>query len=454
MQPSRQHCLWASLALLVWLLPAPRASAETLTITSTPPGATVEIDGVAVGTTPYHANYPGGYFHKTHTVFGAILVHAMKVRITMPGYTSKEIVLTNGPLPWRNLEGRLMAEYYVFKEKQFAVTLEPLGNILDGSVRVSTAGGRVTDLRPQLPIERVVELALPAVVKLESPDGWGTGFFITNTGLIATNHHVVEGQSTMEVFLSDGRKISGEVVYGDENLDLALVKVSGENFPTLPLADGSELAQGEPVVLIGNPGGGMPNTVTEGVISAIGRDPEGGGGTWIQTDAAINPGNSGGPLLNAHGEVIGLATKKLLISLDGTTPLQGIGYALSARDLIAVLKNLYPKGAPLGAVTVAAKGEVAAVGDEVGTAAVTVRSEPSGADIYVDGNFVGQTPSTFRLASGKHQFDVRLAHHSSWQKDFTLLKGSDITLHANFSGSDGQGDANSPSKGDGTANHK
>lgn len=450
MQPSRQHCLWASLALLVWLLPAPRASADTLTITSTPTGATVEIDGVAVGTTPYHANYPGGYFHKTHTVFGAMLEHTMKLRITMPGYSSKEIVLTNGPLPWRNLEGRLIAEYYVFKEKEFAITLEPLANVLDGSVRVSTAGGHLTDLRPELPTEKVVEAALPAVVKLESPEGWGTGFFITSTGVIATNDHVLEGHSTLDVVLSDGRKISGDVVYSDENLDLALVKVSGENFPALPLADGSELTQGDRVVLIGNPGGGMPNTVTEGVISAIGPDPFGGKGTWIQTDAAINPGNSGGPLLNVHGDVVGIGTKHAL-SQDGTTRLEGIGYALSARDLIGVLKSFYPKAAAprASAVAVGAQAAAATVVDEAGTAAVTVRSEPSGADIYVDGNFVGQTPSTLRLASGKHEFDVRLAHHPSWVKEFTLLKSSDITLHANFSGGSGQNDVSSAGESDG-----
>lgn len=430
MQPSRQHCLWASLALLAFLLPATQAYANTLTITSTPSGATVEIDGVVAGTTPYRADFPGGYFHKTHTVFGAYLDHEMKARISKAGYTSKEIVLTNGPLPWRNLEGKLIARYYIFKEKQFTVTLEPMAKILNGTVRVSTADGKEIDLRPELPAEKVAGLALPGVVKIEVPEGWGTGFFVTGTGVIATNHHVVEGESRVKVLLSDGRRMSGDVVYSDDNLDLALVKVDGEGFPTLALADGSDLEPGQTVIAIGNPAQGMTSAVTKGVISAIGFKADAGPGTWIQTDTAINPGNSGGPLLNTHAEVIGINTQKrfteLGTTLAGDRPLESIAFALSSSDLIRVLRKLYGSSAPL------ASARAEAEQDSGDTGNVLVTSDAEGAEIYADGNFVGQTPSTIKLMTGMHQIEVRAPGQKAWVRSLDVLKGNRVTLHANF----------------------
>jgi serine protease Do len=434
MQPSRQHCLWASLALLVFLWPAAQAHADTLTITSTPGGATVEIDGVEVGKTPYRANFPGGYFHKTHTVFGATLNREMKARVSMPGYTSKEILLTNGPIPWRNLEGRLIGEYYLFKERQINITLEPLGKVLDGSVRVSTAGGRQTDIRPEMPVEQVVESAMPAVVRVENPEGWGTGFFVTSTGLIATNHHVVAGYSHVKVTLADGRKIPGEVVYSDERLDLALVKVNGQNFPTLSLADGSELQPGQTVIAIGNPAPGMANTVTRGIISAVGQNDRAGPGTWIQTDALINPGNSGGPLLNTHGEVIGVNTLKAVTVYgrsiaQGDQPAEGISLALSASDLIGVLRKLYGSLTALPAKIVSNEKQDTSTTD-VGSILIT--SESEAAEIYADGHFVGQTPSTIKLGSGTHQIEVRVQGETPWVRNLDVMAGSKVTLRAIF----------------------
>ncbi len=97
--------------LIACAIAAPAARANTLTITSTPPGATIVIDGVTVGTTPYEARFPGGYFHKTHTVFGQRLEHPMVARISKEGFTSKEIELTYGPLPWVALNGRFYGNY-------------------------------------------------------------------------------------------------------------------------------------------------------------------------------------------------------------------------------------------------------------------------------------------------------------------------------------------------------
>jgi PEGA domain len=124
MQPSRRHCLYASLALALCLL-APRTHAETLTITSSPPGATVEIDGLVAGTTPYETDFPGGYFHKTHTAFGSRLEHSMVVRISKDGYLSQQVTLTNGPFDWVAINGRHHGSYFLIKARRFEVRLDP-----------------------------------------------------------------------------------------------------------------------------------------------------------------------------------------------------------------------------------------------------------------------------------------------------------------------------------------
>jgi hypothetical protein len=125
MQPSWRLCICASLALAV-LLVVPRASAKNLTITSTPPGARVEINGAFAGTTPYRSDFPGGYFHKPHTVFGARLDHAMVVKISMEGYASEKVTLTNGPFVWISVNGRHHGKYFLLKSKHFDIRLDPL----------------------------------------------------------------------------------------------------------------------------------------------------------------------------------------------------------------------------------------------------------------------------------------------------------------------------------------
>lgn len=188
----------------------------------------------------------------------------------------------------------------------------------------------------QDPVVRVVEQVAPAVVNVStrvagggSPFGGddgtatGTGFIIRPEGIIVTNFHVVEGATRIRVTLPapDGRSLPARVIGGDSPHDLAVLKVSGRDLPTVPLGDSSELALGQPVVALGYALAlkGGP-TVTSGIISSLARtiqaqDPNGGeNGEGItrtyedvlQTDAAINPGNSGGPLVDLEGRVIGI----------------------------------------------------------------------------------------------------------------------------------------------------
>ncbi len=155
--------------------------------------------------------------------------------------------------------------------------------------------------------------------------GAGSGFLISKDGYILSNAHVVGDADTISVRLNDGREFEAERIGTDPKSEVALIKIAGDNFPVLPLADSSAIRVGQWVVAIGNPFG-LAETLTVGVISAKGRSNIGIADyeDFIQTDAAINPGNSGGPLLNTEGEVIGINTA--IYSRSGGY--MGIGFAV------------------------------------------------------------------------------------------------------------------------------
>jgi serine protease Do len=140
--------------------------------------------------------------------------------------------------------------------------------------------------------------------------GQGSGFIISKDGYILTNNHVVGDADKIKVKLKDGREFDKAKVIGtDPDSEVALINIEGDNFPVLPLGDSDKVEIGDWVIAIGNPFG-LVETVTVGVVSAVGRSKVGIAEyeDFIQTDAAINPGNSGGPLINLDGKVIGINT--------------------------------------------------------------------------------------------------------------------------------------------------
>jgi len=406
----------------ICLLVAPAyAVADTLRITSTPPGATVEIDGVVAGITPYEKDFPGGYFHKTKTSVGSRLEHPMVARITLAGYASKEIELTAGPMEWIGLNGRSHGEYFLFKSDHFDVTLEQFSKSLTGSLTAALAGNAKVEMRPELAVEDVVEKSKPAVVLLKSPRGQGSGFFISDTGVIATNAHVAKGQDALTAMLPTGQQFEAKVVYIDSAIDFALVKVEGSGFPHLTLADVTTVRQGQTVIAIGNPGLGIPFSVTKGIVSAIGRKSDASRGTWIQTDAAINPGNSGGPLLNGYGEVVGMNTSRIV-----RIGFQSISFALSATDLLEVLQRFYPNlSAPQNAAS-----------HPDGFGSVTISSIPDGAEIYVDDKFVGNAQASLKLRAGTHTILLKSPGCADWLRTIEVLKDSSVALKATLEASE------------------
>lgn len=176
----------------------------------------------------------------------------------------------------------------------------------------------------------------------------GSGFIISQDGLILTNKHVVaDTEATYQVLTYDKKKYDVEKIYRDPLNDLAILKISSkEKLKPLKLGDSSKLKLGQLVIAIGTPLGEFTNTVTSGIISGLGRGITAGSplegyveklDNVIQTDAAINPGNSGGPLLNSSGEVIGINTA---IAQEG----QNIGFAIPVNTAKEIIENFQKRG--------------------------------------------------------------------------------------------------------------
>jgi S1-C subfamily serine protease len=227
----------------------------------------------------------------------------------------------------------------------------------------------------------VYKKALPSVVNITSTavafdffygavpqQGMGSGFVIDGEGHILTNFHVVEGARQLEVTTSDKKKYKAQIVGTDPIHDLAVIQIPNKSVPQAEIGDSKSLIVGQKVYAIGNPFG-LSGTMTRGIISSI-RSLKGERGyidEAIQTDAAINPGNSGGPLLNAHGQVIGINT---MILTGGVEQSAGIGFAIPINTAKAVLDDLVHLGRvrrpELGVRTIPIGPELA---DQMGLAA-------------------------------------------------------------------------------------
>lgn len=174
--------------------------------------------------------------------------------------------------------------------------------------------------------------------------GSGTGFVISNSGHIVTNNHVVADGDTFSVELYNGESRPATLIGGDPVSDLAVVQIEGEIPGLVVLGDSDILLPGQTVLAIGSPLSAFTNTVTQGVVSAIGRDFPGSGSytNLIQHDAAINPGNSGGPLVNLYGEVVGVNTLGIPETESG--PVQGIFFAIPSNTVATIVAALIGSG--------------------------------------------------------------------------------------------------------------
>ncbi len=170
--------------------------------------------------------------------------------------------------------------------------------------------------------------------RLDTQTSLGSGVIISPQGYILTSNHVIAGADEIAVLLRNGTQLKAQAIGSDPETDLAVLKVEGENLPAITVGSSADLRVGDVVLAIGNPFG-VGQTVTQGIISATGRNQLGLNTfeDFIQTDAAINPGNSGGALINASGQLVGINTA--IFSRSGGS--QGIGFAIPinlARDVM------------------------------------------------------------------------------------------------------------------------
>lgn len=202
----------------------------------------------------------------------------------------------------------------------------------------------------------VVELVMPAVVginrhlsvsrfgeqSLQEVES-GSGVIISSDGYIVTNQHVIENAGKITVVIPDKGRFDAELIGSDALTDLALLRIEASGLTDIAIGDSDKVRVGETVFAIGNPLGYFQQSVTAGIISAVGRQVQVPGSeyvyTFIQTDALVNPGNSGGPLVNLKGEIIGINTAKIAL-----TGVEGIGLAIPSNTLKRVIDDLWEHG--------------------------------------------------------------------------------------------------------------
>ena len=179
----------------------------------------------------------------------------------------------------------------------------------------------------------------------------GSAFLISKDGYIVTNAHVVEDADAVAVTFADGTEVDAELVGMDKSMDIAVLKIEGENLHALKLGDSDAVRVGEFTIAIGDPTGReLAGTTTFGIISAAARDVniDGKTNTYLQTDAAVNPGSSGGPLLNMAGEVIGITSAKTVTAsydeYGNAISAEGLGFAIPINDALKIVSQLITNG--------------------------------------------------------------------------------------------------------------
>jgi len=175
----------------------------------------------------------------------------------------------------------------------------------------------------------------------------GSGFVITDDGYIVTNYHVISGATAVEVTMNDGTSFPAQVIGGDEDYDIAVIKVEPGDTPLKPVVLGTSesLLVGDDVIAIGNPLGELTFSMSEGIVSCLDREinVDGTPFNMIQITSAVNSGNSGGPLFNIYGEVVGIVSAKYTTSQSGTS-VEGLGFAIPMDDVMNMIKDIMENG--------------------------------------------------------------------------------------------------------------
>jgi serine protease Do len=237
--------------------------------------------------------------------------------------------------------------FFFSPQKEIAFPKDEVEEQNDDNLPASSAGYSLVDVADQalaavVGVNKHVFITRFGEQSLEEVES-GSGVIIDPDGYIVTNQHVIEGADKITVVIPGKSSYEAELIGLDAMTDLALLKIEANDLVALTIGDSDELRVGEQVLAIGNPFGYFQQTVTAGIISAVGRQVRMPGSeyvyTFLQTDALVNPGNSGGPLLNLKSEIIGINTAK--ISLVGV---EGIGLAIPSNTVKRVMADLFEHG--------------------------------------------------------------------------------------------------------------
>ena len=174
----------------------------------------------------------------------------------------------------------------------------------------------------------------------------GSGFVLTSDGYIVTNYHVVKDAQTVKVTMYSGDEYDAQYVGGDEDYDIAVIKIEATGLPAVTLGNSEELNVGDHVLAIGNPLGELTFSMSGGMVSSVNRtiNVDGTPFNMIQTDTSINHGNSGGPLLNSYGEVVGIVSAKYSSTGSSGESVEGLGFAIPINDVSSMIQDIMTNG--------------------------------------------------------------------------------------------------------------
>ena len=269
----------------------------------------------------------------------------------------------------------------------------------------------------------------------------GSGFVVSEDGYIVTNQHVVADAKAITVTFVDGTSYPATYVGGDQQNDIAVIKISAKGLTPVVLGDSAQMHVGETVLTIGNPLGELTFSLSDGVVSAVNRSiamSDGSRRNMIQTNCTINAGNSGGPLFNLYGEVIGIVSAKYSTPantmLSGTASVEGLGFAIPISDVYSMITDLiskgYISGRPfLGIAMNTVSREVQAYGIPAGAQVIYVTPKLA-ADLggVLEGDVITKVGDTV-IASNTELSAAVNTHKAGDAVTFTIFrKGETLTL--------------------------
>jgi serine protease DegQ len=280
-------------------------------------------------------------FSQTATICLAVLFVVSTLRPDLLGPARSEVVTVREPVPY--------AEPMPTTAKEPAVRMLPAVSLRDAAARATPAVVNIYSTK-ETKVARIAPTNDPAVRRffgnlfgesVQKASSLGSGVIVSADGYILTNNHVVEGADEIELALVDGRKLAARIVGVDPETDLAVLKTEAKGLPAITFAPAEKARVGDVVLAIGNPFG-VGQTVTSGIVSALGRTQIGINTyeNFIQTDAAINPGNSGGALVDSNGYLIGVNTA--IFSRSGGN--LGIGFAIPVSVARSVMDSIIATG--------------------------------------------------------------------------------------------------------------